>query len=114
VTVSAFVAFVVGMGIGAAAALSRRPVRGWPALLIPVAAAAYLVSHYYAFDSYYLPDLRRFAEDGNIAARWVYGVAACCLGTAALIAYAPRVGVALLPFMLLVCGIFVVGEGIGH
>lgn len=113
VTVAAFLALVAGMGIGATWALSRL-VRGWPALLIPVGAAAYLVGHYYAFDSYYLPDLRRFSDDGNIAARWVYAVAGCALGTAALIAYAPRVGLALLPFMLLLCGIFVVGEGIGH
>jgi hypothetical protein len=83
-------------------------------MLIPVAAAAYLLSHYYAFDSYYLPDLRRFSDDGNIAARWVYGVAACSVGVGALIALVPRIGLALLPFMLLVCGIFVVGEGIGH
>jgi hypothetical protein len=114
VTISAFLALFAGMGIGAAAALGRGPVGRWPAMLIPVAAAAYLVSHYYAFDSYYLPTLRRFSDDGNIAARWVYGVAGLALGVAGVIAVAPRIGLALLPFILLVCGIFVVGEGIGH
>jgi hypothetical protein len=36
------------------------------------------------------------------------------VGVAAVIALAPRLGLALLPFILLICGIFVVGEGIGH
>jgi hypothetical protein len=114
VTSGAFLALVAGIGVGVAGVLRRGSPRRWPAMLIPVAAAAYLLSHYYAFDSYYLPDLRRFSDDGNIAARWVYGVAACSVGVGALIALVPRIGLALLPFMLLVCGIFVVGEGIGH
>ena len=114
VTISAFLALLAGMGIGVVSVLRRRPARPWPVLLIPAAAAAYLVSHFYAFDSYYLPTLRRFSEDGNVAARWVYGVAVCALATAGLIACLPRLGLALLPFMLVVCGLFVVAEGIGH
>jgi hypothetical protein len=114
VTIFAFLALASGMVIGAAAVLRRGSVRRWPVMLIPLAAAAYLISHYYAFDPYYLPTLRRFSDDGNIAARWVYGVAACAIGVASVIALAPRIGLALLPFMLLVLGIFVVGEGIGH
>ena len=114
VTIAAFLALGVGMGVGVAAALGRRAVRRWPALLIPVAAAIYLIAHYYAFDSYYLPTLRRFSDDGNIAARWIYVVAACALGVGGVIALLPRIGLALLPFVLLVVGVFVVGEGIGH
>jgi hypothetical protein len=114
VTIFAFLALVAGMGVGVAGALRRGPARRWPAMLIPVATAAYLLSHYYAFDPYYLPDLRRFSEDGNIAAKWVYGVVGCSVGVGALIALVPRVGLVLLPFALLVCGIFVIGEGIGH
>ncbi len=114
VTISAFLALVVGMGLGVRAALRRGPVRRWPALLIPVAAAAYLIGHYYAFDSYYLPTLRRFSDDGNIAARWIYLVAVCAIAVAGVIALLPRIGMALLPFMLFVVGVFVVGEGIGH
>ena len=114
VTIGAFLALVAGMGVGVAGALRRGPARRWPAMLIPLAAAAYLLGHYYAFDPYYLPDLRRFSDDGNIAARWVYSVAAGAVGVAGVIALVPRIGLALLPFMLLVCGIFVVGEGIGH
>jgi hypothetical protein len=114
VTIAAFLALGAGMGVGVAAALGRGAVRRWPALLIPVAAATYLIAHYYAFDSYYLPTLRRFSDDGNIAGRWIYVVAACALGVGGVIALLPRIGLALLPFMLLVVGVFVVGEGIGH
>jgi hypothetical protein len=114
VTNSAFLALAVGIGLGVAGALRRGHAPRWPGLLIPIAAAAYLVGHYYAFDSYYLPTLRRFSDDGNIAARWVYGVAGCAVCVAGVIALAPRVGMALLPLMLLFVGVFVVGEGIGH
>ena len=114
VTIAAFLALGVGIGLGIVGALQRGRVSRWPALLIPVAAVAYLISHYYAFDSYYLPTLRRFSDNGSIAARWVYGVAGLALVVAVLIAVTPRVGLALLPFVLLLCGIFVVGGGIGH
>jgi hypothetical protein len=114
VTLAAFVALAAGMGIGAVGALRRGRVRGWPAMLIPVAAAAYLVVHYYAFDSYYLPTLRRFSDDGSIGAAWIYGVAACAVGVAAVIVLTPRIGLALLPFVLLVVGVSVIGQGIGH
>ena len=114
VTIAALLGLAAGMGIGAAAVLGQGSVRRWPALLIPAAAAAYLASHYYAFDSYYLPTLRRFSDDGSIAASWIYAVAGCALAVAGVIALAPRTGLALLPFVLLACGIFVVGQGIGH
>jgi hypothetical protein len=107
-------ALATGMGIGAAAAPGQGSVRRWPAMLIPAAAATYLVSHYYAFDSYYLPNLRRFSDGGSIAAGWIYGVAGCALAVAGVIALAPRMGLALLPIMLIACGIFVIGQGIGH
>lgn len=114
VTIAAFLALGVGMGLGIVGALGRGRVSGRPAFLIPVAAAAYLLGHYYAFDSYYLPTLRRFSDDGSIAARWVYGSAGLALVVAGLIAVTPRIGLALVPFVLLLCGIFVVGAGIGH
>ena len=114
VTIAAFLALGVGMGLGIAGALRRGSVPRWPTVLIPVAAAAYLVGHYYAFDSYYLPTLRRFSDNGSIAARWVYGLAGVALVVAGVIAVAPRIGLTLLPFVLFLCGVFVVGGGIGH
>ena len=97
VTVAAFLALGVGMAVGVAVALGRGAVRRRPAFLIPVAAATYLIAHYYAFDSYYLPTLRRFSDDGNIAAKWIYVVAACALAVGGVIALLPRIGLALLP-----------------
>ena len=114
VTIAAFLALGVGMGLGIVGASQRGRASRWPAFLIPVAAVAYLIGHYYAFDSYYLPTLRRFSDNGSIAARWVYGLAGLALVIAGLVAVTPRVGLALLPFVLLLCGLFVVGGGIGH
>ncbi len=114
VTIAALLALAAGVGIGAAPVHRQGAVHRWPAMLIPAAAAAYVVSHYYAFDSYYLPTLRRFSDDGSIAQIWIYAVAGCALAVAGVIALAPRLGFALLPFVLLACGIFVVGQGVGH
>ena len=72
VTIAAFLALLTGI---VATVASRRILRRWPATLVPVAAAAYMVAHYFAFDSYYLPSLRRFSESGGVSSVWVYSVA---------------------------------------
>jgi hypothetical protein len=49
VTIAAFLALLTGI----VATLARlRILRRWSATLVPIAAAAYMVAHYYAFDSY--------------------------------------------------------------
>ena len=71
----------------------NRP-RHWVDALIPLAVAALLVAHFYAFDSYFFPNLQRFSESG-IAPGWVYGLAASAiLSSTALVAW-PRGGRAL-------------------
>ena len=62
VTIAAFLALLTGI---VATVVSRRILRRWPATLVPVVAAAYMVAHYYAFDSYYLPSLTRFSDLGT-------------------------------------------------
>src|SRR5262245_1596158 len=114
VTIAAFLALGVGIALGIVGVLQRGRVSRWPALLIPVAAVAYLIGHYYAFDSYYLPTLRRFSDNASIAPRWVYGLAGLARVVAGLIAVTPAIGLALLPFVLFLCGVFVIGGGIGH
>jgi hypothetical protein len=111
VTLLAFGALLVGFVVSAFAAIgsgSRRL-----AFLVPLAAAAYLFAHYYAFDPYYLPTLRRFTESG-VSATWIYGVATAGVVVAALIGFRIRAGLALTPLLLLVCAASVLGLGIGH
>ena len=94
--------------------VSRRILRRWPATLVPVAAAAYMVAHYYAFDSYYLPSLRRFSESGGVSSIWVYGVVVAAVIVALAIRRRPSVAPILTPILLLVCAGTVVAEGFGH
>jgi hypothetical protein len=94
--------------------VSRRILRRWPATLVPVAAAAYVVAHYYAFDSYYLPTLRRFSDGGAVPSAWVYGVVVAAVVVAAAIRRRPSTAPVLTPLVLLVCAVTVLAEGTGH
>ena len=111
VTIAALVALLTGI---VATVVSRRILRRWPATLVPVAAAAYVVAHYYAFDSYYLPSLRRFSHGGAVPSAWVYGVVVAAVVVAAAIRRRPSTAPVLTPLVLLVCAVTVLAEGTGH
>ena len=111
VTIAAFLALLTGI---VATLISRRILRRWPATLVPIAAAAYMVAQYYSFDSYYLPGLTRFSETGSISSFWVYGVALAALIVALAIRRRPSVAPVLTPILLLICGGTVVAQGFGH
>jgi hypothetical protein len=111
VTIAAFLALLTGI---VATLISRRILRRWPATLVPIAAAAYMVAQYYSFDSYYLPSLRRFSDAGSISSIWVYGVAIAALIVALAIRRRPSVAPVLTPILLLICGGTVVAQGFGH
>jgi hypothetical protein len=111
-TIAAFAALLSGIVAAAYASLRQRPTSS--AFLVPVAGATYLVAHYYAFDSYYLPTLRRFSDGGFVAPEWIYGVALCALGVTVLLRIRPRVGIGLTPLTLFVCAVSVLGLGAGH
>ena len=95
--------------VGTAAVAFRRRHDQWFAA-IPLAAAAWMVAHYYAFDSYYLPTHRRFSDAGSVPAAWIYGVALVGVGVAVL----SRRARASVPLYVLLCALTVVGMGVGH
>jgi len=111
VTIAAFLALLTGI---VATLVSRRILRRWPATLVPIAAAAYMVAQYYTFDSYYLPSRTRFSDTGSISSVWVYGVAVPALIVALAIRRRPSVAPVLTPILLLICGGTVVAQGFGH
>ena len=111
VTIAAFLALVTGI---VATVVSRRILRRWPAALVPVGGTAYLVAHYFAFDSYYLPTLRRFSDAGAVSPTWVCVVAAASVIVAFAVGRRPRVAPVLTPILLLVCAGTVIAEGLGH
>jgi hypothetical protein len=111
VTIAAFLALVNGI---IAALISRRILRRWPATLVTLGAAAYMAAHYYAFDPYYLPSLRRFSDGGFVSPNWLYGVVAAIVIVALAVRRRPSVAPVLTPIALLVCAGTVLGEGVGH
>ena len=84
--------------------------RDWWFAAIPLAAAAWLVAHYHAFDSYYLPTHRRFSDAGSVSPPWVYGLALAGIA----VTLASRRTSLLAPAYVLLCALTVVGMGIGH
>ena len=113
-TIAAVAALVLGIGSTAFAARRERQRGSLPAVAVPLSAAAYLTAHFYAFDSYYLPSLRRFSDGGSVSPIWIYGVVLAAFTVAALIWRRPREGLILAPVILLVCAVTVVGLGTGH
>lgn len=111
VTIAAFLALLTGI---VATLVSRRILHRWPAALVPVAAAAYMVARYYAFDPYYLPTLRRFGDAGVVPAAWLYGVVVAALVVAVAIRRRPSVAPVLTPLVLLVCAVTALVQGTGH
>jgi hypothetical protein len=109
VTIAAFLALLIGMG----SAVVSRGAHWWPQLLVPVAAASYMTAHYYAFDPYYLPSLRRFST-GIISPIWLYGVVVAAVVVALAIRRRPNVAPPLTPLVLFVCACTVFAEGLGH
>jgi hypothetical protein len=111
VTIAAFLALLIEI---IAAPMSRRILHRWPAALVPIAAAAYIAAHYFAFDSYYLPSLRRFSAAGFVSPIWVYGVVVAAVIVALAVRRRPSVAPVLTPLLLLVCAGTVLAEGAGH
>jgi hypothetical protein len=113
--VAVYIAALAALLIGILATmLSRRILRRWPALLLPLASSGYMTSHYYAFDPYYLPAKRRFSDGGLVPATWLYAVVLAAVIAAVLIRRRPSVAPVLTPLVLLVCAVTLLGEGAGH
>ena len=103
VALVAVLAMLVAAGLGVLAAVGARV--PFVPLLAP-AAAAFLVARFYTFDPYYLPDLRRFSEDGMLPPALVYGVVALAVGAALLTLANRRLGAALSVPVILACALF--------
>jgi uncharacterized membrane protein YbaN (DUF454 family) len=91
------VAMLVGAGV--AAGLTRRPSR--VAALLAPSAAAFMVAHFFTYDAYYAPSLRRYSDDGAVPLAWVVFVAIAAAGAGALAYFQPRAGAVVTCIVLL-------------
>jgi uncharacterized membrane protein YbaN (DUF454 family) len=99
------------VGAGVAAALARRPSRV-TALLAP-AAAAFMVAHFFTYDSYYAPYRRRYSDGGAVSPGWVAFAAIVAVAAGALAYFRPRAGAAVTCLVLLLILVSTVFTG-GH
>ena len=81
---------------------------------VDVAAAAFVVCRFLAFDPYYLPTLRRFSEGGNVGATWIVLVAALLVAAAVATVKRPAAGPALSAPPLVIAAVTAVLTGVGH
>jgi hypothetical protein len=83
------------------------------ALLAP-AAAAFLVAHFYTFDSYYLPTTVRLSERDFLPPVVVYSLAGLAIAAGILVRVRPSLGLALSSPLILICALAAGYAGIGH
>jgi len=102
------------LGIGLCIRLAFAGGRCRSAVPLAAVTAAWMVAHYYTFDTYYLPTLSRYSDPGGaFSATWVYIVGAAA-GAASLLALVrPRVGFAGSAVTMLVCLFTIVFAGFG-
>jgi hypothetical protein len=113
-TGQAGVTIAVLAAIAATFVVSTLRPRRWPFALVPVAAAAWMLAHYYAFDPYYLPTKRRYGDDGVVSPLWIYGVVVAAVGLSVASRRSSSAGAILTPLFVLVCLATVVAQGLGH
>ena len=111
VTIAAFLALLTGI---VATLVSRRILHRWPAALVPIAAAAYMVAQLLHLRLVLLAEPTRFSESGSVSSVWVYGVVVAAVIVALAIRRRPSVAPVLTPILLLICGGTVVAQGFGH
>jgi hypothetical protein len=102
------------IAVAATIALGVRHPRGKVFALIPLSAAAWMVAHYYAFDPYFFPSKRRFADGGMVSSVWIYAMVVVGLGVCVAAWRSRTAGGILVPVFVLVAALTVVAEGIGH
>jgi hypothetical protein len=115
VIVAAFAAMLVGGIYAALLAIPRTGTPpGWPWVLLPLAAGGFVGARYYAFDPYYLPELRRVSYGGGISGIWIVVILALSALAAALIHRRGRIGLPFVALVLVVCAFTALFERAGH
>jgi uncharacterized membrane protein YbaN (DUF454 family) len=86
----AILVMVVGTALAAFSIRFEHPVRA-VAFYAP-SAAAFALARFYAYDSYYSPTLRRYADGGTVQPAWMYLLVAAAVVAGVLTWLRPRTG----------------------
>jgi hypothetical protein len=111
--VMVFAALAMLGGTVTSLVLAARGRRSALAGLFAVAAAAVMVAHYYTFDTYYLPTLRRYSDSGSFSPTWVYSVAIAAALASLLALARPTPGLIVTALVIPLCLFTVVFAGLG-
>jgi hypothetical protein len=114
VSVAAATGFLIAVATLALTAARGRAPRDRAFVVLPLAAAAYMVARFYTYDPYYAPSFRRASEDGLVSQWWVFGLAVAACAAAVAVRLARRLGVALTVFVIATCGLTALVERGGH
>jgi hypothetical protein len=112
VSVAAALGLLAGAVLTAALVRVRRPTP-LAALLAP-SAAAFLVAHFYTFDSYYLPTLIRLSDRDFMPPALVFSVAGVAIASGLLTRVRPWLGLALSAPSILACALTAWFSSVGH
>jgi hypothetical protein len=105
--------FACGVALAVGLLRGRRP-SGAVVAILPIAALAHVVALFYSYDTYFLPQHRRFSDGGNFSGTAIVIYACILLAVAAAAVARPRIGVPLVAAAMLVSVFFAALEADGH
>ncbi len=108
----AALAMILAFALAIGGAVRSGPM-GASALFAP-AAAAFVLAHYFTYDPYYFPTLRRYSEGGILPLWWLILVAASSILAGLLARYRPRSGTYTTCLILPVVFFTFIWMGTGH
>lgn len=114
VSVAAALGLLIAFVAVLVSASCRRVQRNWIWVGLPLAAAAYVVARFYAFDPYYAPTLRRASEDGAVSPWWVFALCAAAVATAVAVRVRPLFGAVSTALVVGLTGLTALAERGGH
>jgi hypothetical protein len=90
IVLAAIFAMLAGAGLALMSISVQAPV--WPIVALAPSAAAFTLARFYTYDDYYVPHLRRYADNGAVSPAWMFVLTAAAIVAGVLAWRHPRVG----------------------
>ena len=108
----AALALVLAFALAIGGAVRRAPT--WASALFAPAGGAFVLAHYFTYDPYYFPTLRRYSDGGILPLWWLIVVVAGSILAGLLARHRPRSGSYTTSLILLVVFVTFIWMGTGH